>query len=213
MAHVAVLTWAAREPLRDRLEGPLAFVNVRLVAAPDRTRPDEAPTQLPRPLPMAVPRPLLAPVPVIDLLPPDAPVLRAQADSPAITLDASPPHEASSGPMAAAPAAPAQALAAPSPAPAPTTPVRFDADYLNNPAPEYPPVSRRLREQGTVWLLVRVTPRGDAEEVQLQRSSGHRRLDEAAIDAVRRWRFVPARRGEQPVAASVVVPIIFEIES
>jgi protein TonB len=90
---------------------------------------------------------------------------------------------------------------------------RFDADYLNNPAPTYPVFSRRNREQGTVLLNVRVSAQGQAEQVQLKRSSGFSRLDEAALAAVQQWRFVPARRGEATVAASVVVPVTFRLAS
>jgi protein TonB len=49
--------------------------------------------------------------------------------------------------------------------------------------------------------------------VELRESSGHPRLDDAAAAAVRRWRFVPARRGEQPVGAWVLVPISFNLRS
>jgi protein TonB len=88
--------------------------------------------------------------------------------------------------------------------------VRFDADYLHNPPPAYPTTSRRLKEQGVVLIFVHVNERGDPVSVQLKQSSGHERLDQAAIDAVHKWRFVPAKRGQTPIAASVVVPIHFK---
>jgi TonB family C-terminal domain len=125
---------------------------------------------------------------------------------------------------AAAPGAPptavstrvAQAPAAPVPAassePEPTAP-RFDAAYLDNPPPAYPPLSRRLGEQGRVLVRVFVEPGGSPAQVELRASSGHRRLDAAAVAAVRRWRFVPARRGAEPVGAWVLVPITFNLRS
>ena len=61
-----------------------------------------------------------------------------------------------------------------------------------------------MGEQGRVLLRVVVTAAGLAEQVELKASSGTERLDRAAIDAVKRWRFVPARQGDQPVAAWVV---------
>lgn len=69
-----------------------------------------------------------------------------------------------------------------------------------------------MKEQGTVLLLVNVTAQGDAELVRVHQSSGRYRLDEAALEAVRHWRFVPAKRGAQPIAASVIVPIVFELD-
>jgi protein TonB len=98
--------------------------------------------------------------------------------------------------------------------PAPLTlPPQFEADYLSNPVPRYPPVSRRLREEGTVMLRVRVTADGEAADVRLEHTSGFPRLDTAAISAVKRWRFVPARRGKEVVEAWVLVPIEFELNA
>jgi protein TonB len=88
----------------------------------------------------------------------------------------------------------------------------FNAAYLNNPAPKYPSVSRRLGEQGLVLLRVQVTADGAAESVELQTGSGSNRLDQAALEAVKKWQFVPAKRGEQSVSASVVVPVRFSLE-
>lgn len=99
---------------------------------------------------------------------------------------------------------------------APTPPAmsspRFDAAYLNNPAPAYPSLSRRLGEEGRVLLRVFVDPRGRAREVHIHSASGHVRLDRAAQEAVARWRFVPARRGEDAVGAWVLVPISFTLK-
>jgi protein TonB len=88
----------------------------------------------------------------------------------------------------------------------------FNAAYLNNPAPNYPSVSRRLGEEGLVLLRVQVTANGLAGSVELQTGSGSSRLDQAALEAVKKWRFIPAKRGEQPVSASVSVPVRFSIE-
>jgi protein TonB len=90
------------------------------------------------------------------------------------------------------------------------TAARFDADYLHNPAPAYPSQSRRLKEEGTVLLLVRVSDQGTPISVEIRTSSGFERLDEAGLQAVRQWRFVPAKRGSENVAASVLVPIQFK---
>ena len=92
-------------------------------------------------------------------------------------------------------------------------PPRFDMSYLNNPAPAYPPVSRRLKEQGRVLLRVFVSASGSAEDVEVRASSGSDRLDRAAIDAVRHWRFAPARRGNETIAAWAIVPILFQLDT
>jgi protein TonB len=112
-------------------------------------------------------------------------------------------------PPAPVAAAPINAAAAP----VAITAARFDADYLDNPKPVYPHASRRLGEQGKVLLRVYVSAAGLAEKVEIKLGSGFARLDQAAHDAVSRWRFVPARRGEQAVAAWVQVPITFQLDS
>lgn len=120
-------------------------------------------------------------------------------------------------PRGTAPAATTQA--APAAASTTTTQVaretqpRFDADYLNNPAPEYPRMSRRLREEGVVMLRVYVLPNGLPDVVELKASSGSARLDESALFAVRKWKFVPAQAGDHPVGAWVIVPIEFSLNA
>lgn len=89
---------------------------------------------------------------------------------------------------------------------------RFDAAYLDNPKPHYPALSRKLSEQGRVVLRVRVDSAGLALDVSLQTSSGFQRLDTSALETVRRWKFVPARLGSVPVAATVLVPIAFSLK-
>ena len=105
------------------------------------------------------------------------------------------------------------AAAAPTPAPAPIVAPRFDADYLDNPAPAYPSISRRMGEFGRVLLRVQVTPEGGAAQIEIRESSGFERLDKAARDTVLRWRFVPARQDDRGVAAWVLVPISFSLRS
>ena len=89
---------------------------------------------------------------------------------------------------------------------------RFDADYLHNPRPVYPPMSRRMGEEGKVFLRVRVEADGRPSQVEIKTSSGSPRLDQAAEDAVRRWRFIPAKRGGEAVSAWVIVPISFNLK-
>ena len=90
---------------------------------------------------------------------------------------------------------------------------RFDAAYLDNPRPNYPPLSRRLGEEGKVLLKVKVSADGHAATVHLEKTSNFDRLDEAARLAVTRWRFVPAKRGDEAIEASVIVPVVFRLDS
>lgn len=92
-------------------------------------------------------------------------------------------------------------------------PPDYTAAYLNNPGPQYPYVSRRRREQGTVLLRVLVDARGSPVQVLIGRSSGFVDLDEAAADVVRRrWRFAAATEGNVAVEAWVEIPIEFSLK-
>lgn len=111
-------------------------------------------------------------------------------------------------------AVPQPAAAVPSAAPPQMTPPDYQAAYLNNPGPQYPIISRRRREEGLVTLKILVSAGGEPEQVLIDNSSGYAELDTAAADMVRkRWRFVPAREGEQRVSAWVVVPISFQLKN
>ncbi|HEY5633930.1 MAG TPA: energy transducer TonB, partial [Burkholderiaceae bacterium] len=77
---------------------------------------------------------------------------------------------------------------------------RFDASWAGNAPPPYPPVARRLGEQGEVRLDVHVGPSGRVLDVRLKRSSGSDVLDQTAIETVKKWRFRPATVDGQPVA-------------
>jgi len=188
------------EPARSALFAA-APIMVDLIASSKPESRQEQPAEAPAPRkPAAKPRPKAA-----DPLP----VIAAPAEIPSPVMAPSPPLE-SAPPVTPQPVAPAAPVAAP--APVPFTPPVFNADYLHNPPPAYPPLSRRLGEEGRVILRVLVNPSGRAGEVQIRTSSGHERLDEAARGTVRAWKFVPAKRGEEPVSAWVLIPISFRLE-
>ena len=86
------------------------------------------------------------------------------------------------------------------------------ADYLHNPKPEYPAVAKHRHWEGRVVLRVRVRADGTCGQVDVHQSSGHEVLDSSALEAVREWRFVPAKRNGQPVESWVNVPINFNLE-
>lgn len=87
----------------------------------------------------------------------------------------------------------------------------FNANYGYNPKPIYPPEARENGWEGKVKLKVHVNEEGLSAAVTVHHSSGYQILDEAAVTAVKKWRFIPAKRGDTPVASSVVVPLIFSL--
>ena len=151
---------------------------------------------------------------------PTAPVQRdvKQAPMPLAIKDPAPAAQAPTGvitpltntapavtePVAAAPAAP--------PAPAKVELPSSDADYLNNPPPPYPPLSKRLGEQGRVVVRVYISTDGIASRAEVQKSSGYPRLDETAVQTVLRWRYVPGKRAGVPEAMWYSVPISFVLD-
>jgi protein TonB len=66
--------------------------------------------------------------------------------------------------------------------------------------------------QGKVMLKVQVSVEGASDFVEIAHSSGYDILDESAIDAIKQWRFTPAKRAETPIASSVIVPVIFTLD-
>lgn len=180
---------AARTVAPKIMEMPLI---VDLLQPPEEQKQPEA-----KPLPVVRPQPVRqkpvpvpkAPVPVIE-------TTTSTAPAPATAI-ATPPENK------AATAAPAEES---------FSQARFDANYLRNPAPPYPALSKRMGEEGKVVLRVSVNPQGTADSVDIKTSSGSPRLDESAQKTVRNWKFVPAKRGDTPVQSWVLVPIIFKLE-
>lgn len=85
------------------------------------------------------------------------------------------------------------------------------ASYDYAPAPPYPEHARREGREGRVLLRVLVDPEGRSKTVEVRLSSGSDVLDRAAEEAVKRWRFVPARSGGRAVESWVNVPVEFRL--
>jgi protein TonB len=137
----------------------------------------------------------------------------ADAETPQLVETAPPPAPVAETPAAAPAPAPA-AVPAPSPA-APAAPVANDLPVPipgQNPPPEYPASAMRRGDTGTVLVRVQVGADGVPTDVDVAQRSGTRALDRAAVEAVRNWRFTPAQRNGQPVAASVDIPINFDLK-
>ncbi len=174
-------------------------VEVDVVAAkPDPVAANvEAPT--PRPARQARTRALTAPVPAataVDEGPPEAPTV---VDVPAPPPSPPRPKPATSGEPTARAFDGGGALLSAKPR------------YRVNPAPEYPIASSRRREEGVVMVKVMVDANGAPSAISLATSSGHPLLDAAALDAVRRWTFDPARAAGVPVSSLVTVPVRFSL--
>lgn len=171
-----------------KLPAQMATLMVHVIQ-PEPPKPQEITPPIPKPVArQPVPQPRQQPIPQQQVLATETPAPSSAAEVPAV---AAPPAPVSSSPAATEP--------------------RFDADYLHNPAPVYPAMSKRLEESGKTILRVYVEPSGRPSQIQIKASSGSPRLDQAAQDAVRRWKFVPARRGDEAVGAWVLVPIDFNL--
>ena len=204
LLHGALFVTVSAHPVASKDVGTPHLLQASLIIAappkpePPPPKPVEVQPEPPRPKPpKAVERPK-----------PKRIVAQTRKPAPAVaTALPEPPAPPPVPPVQAA----APAVAAPV-APQPVPP-RFDAAYLNNPPPAYPSVSRRLGEEGKVMLRVFVEPNGTPSQVKIHQHSGFPRLDAAALDAVRQWRFVPARQGTDQVGAWVLVPIAFNLRT
>ena len=238
LVHLLGLAWVfAHAPERPSTTEPPP-ITVQLLAPPPTNATATPPLSAdpaPRPAPRRLEKPIAAPKPDQPRQPKRAvrPVRKAEATKPpavpradelavaasAVQEPAAEPAQPSDLADAPAPAAQtaeprtASQAAAPPAARESETPARFDAAYLRNPAPRYPPLARRLGEQGRIILRVRVDSAGNPATIELFESSGSARLDAAARQTVAGWRFVPARRGGKPIESWVQVPIIFKLEN
>ncbi len=205
LLHVLGLIWAAQQlSVSEPVVTPPSVVGVLVAPEPEPAPPPPKPVPpppKPEPKPVPTPKPVTKPTP--KPTPKPEPV-REVAQEPVQQAAPTPP---------APPSAPVQ-QATPAPeAPAPVTPPRTDAAHLNNPAPQYPALSRRLGEQGRVMLDVYILPDGSVGEIKLNRSSGFPRLDNAALQAVKTWKYVPAKRGDKPIPFWYVQPVSFVLNN
>lgn len=182
--------------------------------------PEPEPIVMPEPIPLAPPEPVVQPKPVPKPQPKPQPKPKPQPLPKAVASPDPAPATAPTGTLDPEPTAPATPTPAPTAAQASTdtaAPAAIvmpssSAAYLNNPRPSYPSISRRMGEQGKVMLRVFVNAQGQPEQIQIQQSSGFDRLDKAAVDAVRRWKFTPGSRNGVAEAMWNIVPINFVLE-
>lgn len=162
--------------------------------------------------PDIMPPPVVAPEPETPKpLPAKLAVAPVAVAPPAVVEAATPPARMpQANPIVVSPA-PAPAPVAVAPA-GPVAVADLDTRAVSIVAPKYPLESRRRREQGIVVLAVTLDLDGAVAGVSVSRSSGFERLDRAALDAVRRWRWSPTLQGGERVAVRGVVEIPFELK-
>jgi protein TonB len=171
------------------------FVDFIAPPVPEKKEAPKPPLPKPKPIEKPQPRQLVAEVPVV-----------------APTDYVAPPPPPKLVPIIEAPAAP----------PAPTAPPKLGEPVSlggelsvacpERTPPHYPPASRRIGEEGTVVLHVELEETGLVAQARVQISSGHPRLDEAALSAVHSWRCTAAQRDGRPVRAVALQPFKFVLQ-
>lgn len=189
----------------------VAPILVSLLATPT---PPAPPPPTPRPLPVQKPQPKarLQPAPQPQVLAttatptPESITVPPPQEAPTPVAAPAPSNMSSSEPTVAAPPPPP-------PAPAPKLLPDDAVQYLQSPQVVYPPLSLRRAETGLVIVRAYIgTEGGAARTVQVERSSGHARLDQAALAAVQAARFRPYAEKGRPVEGWALIPIRFQLE-
>ena len=192
LVHVALL-WVAQSELAEL---PASDASGQVVMA-------DVVSNIPKPAPLTAaqpaPQPVPTPTPTKSVTQPNTPALNPNSSNDQETTTAS---TAATAPSTASGKAGSPSLVEPS----------ADADYLKNPPPGYPRISRRNGEQGTVIVRVFISTQGAPDKAEVRTSSGFVRLDQAALEAVQRWRFVPGRRNGTPEAMWFNIPVRFILE-
>ena len=211
LVHIALAAWLWQLPKIAKPE-PVQLISMDWVDTPEPLPPVQ--TQTPTP-PIEPLEPVIEPEPVLvqnEVAPPPPPpeqpkpIPKAQKVKP---VDKKTPV-AQPMPVPSVPVSEQAAESAPAANKAHM--LQAQTDYLNNPKPSYPRLSKRMGEQGEVRLKVQVGATGDVLMVELVKSSGFERLDEAALAAVKNWKFKPAKQGDDPVSSWVEVPVKFILE-
>jgi TonB family protein len=83
--------------------------------------------------------------------------------------------------------------------------------YAENPKPVYPQEARNKGYQGDVLLKVEVLSNGRVGEIEVEKSSGYEMLDQSALTTVKKWRFIPARKGGTAIPCWVTIPFKFQL--
>jgi len=236
LAVLVVIAGAPRQLPTAQVETTVAMVfqavtpELAPVSQPEPPQPEPAVEQVPPPptpeppSSLPEPAPVMAPPPV-EQAPAPTPPVPAPEPAREVARPVTPEHHAAPPrpnpprshphrPSAPATTQPAEHTELASLAAGPPTaivPPRPVAGLAGNVAPSYPESARRRGEQGRVMLRVTVSSEGSPMDVSVADSSGHPILDEAAVSAVRRWRFTPATQAGRPLVATAEVPVVFHL--
>jgi protein TonB len=197
-----------RHAVRSQVEVELALPPTpALIPEPPAAQtapPPQAPKQAPQPVTARAPQPSAVPA--------EAPDNSALPLSDEGILSPTPAGTGTPGPARAlAPPTPPAPVSVAQALPAPVVQAKEGANYLKNPRPPYPRLAQREGWEGKVVLRVRVLANGRVADASLQKSAGHSVLDEAALDVVKRWTFVPATQGGLAIPGWVTVPLEFQL--
>ena len=205
LSLIAAVVSHTSEPQAKKVEKAIEGVIIPAPVAPQPEKPKPKPVQ-PEPVKKPKPQPQKKAVAKKAVTTPKpAPI------KPAPVAEASP--KAVSAPEAVSNSEKTTAATkAAEPEPAATPPVA-SANKAVNKAPLYPTLSRRLKEQGTVYLQVLVLKNGKVGQLKLKQSSGFARLDQSALNAVRGWTYQPALKLGQPIDYWFVQPVVFNLNS
>ncbi|MET0240523.1 MAG: energy transducer TonB [Sphingobium sp.] len=192
LIHVGLLAafLLVRDHVARKQEAKLTVVNLMPAAPPPAEQPEQ---------PKIVPPVVVAPRPIVDI-PTPSPIMVPTVPDPQ--------------PMPPTPPVATQSSAPPSP-PAPPSVIQggdLGSRMVTGKPPQYPTDSRRKREQGTVVLSLTLGYDGRVATISINQSSGFSRLDNAALDAVRKWRWEPIMRGGQAVMVKGLVEIPFVLK-
>jgi protein TonB len=159
--------------------------------------------------------------PALSPQPPGPPSDRAPvASPPAVPVTIATASPLASGAVAETPKAQASTNTSAPNSPAPTKSsggsdeppaILEEATPVYSPQPDYPAMSRRLREEGRVNLVIQVLPNGTVGEVRIRQSSGFPRIDQSGRNAIKTWRFAPAQRDGKPVAHWYTVSVDYTL--
>ena len=191
-AHLALIVWVMLPGSPPATEGVESMQMVFIPPPEQKETPPPPAPKVEQP-PVLTSKRVVEAAPTAPVIPPE-PAPEAPAAEP---VQESTPPAPPSPPVAAAPV---------------EVPVNVRAAYANNPKPNYPPISRRLNEQGTVRLRLLVSPDGRVQQIEMEKSSGYSRLDQATMAAVRDWKFAPARRGDGAVSSWVTFPFTWKLD-
>ncbi|MFT3964816.1 MAG: TonB family protein [Sphingobium sp.] len=191
--HIVLVAalFMVRDHFVHKRETKLTVMNLTPTAPPPPSEPEQPQT---KPVVVA-PRPIVrTPVPPVTMM--------------QTTPDPTPQ------PVALPPAPPSAVSAPPAP-PAPPSIMQasdLGSRMVSGKPPRYPVESRRKHEQGTVVLMLILGVDGKVSSIAVNQSSGFARLDDAALDAVRKWRWEPIVRNGQPVMVKGLVEIPFVLQ-